>query len=272
MRNKALLFAFSLAATAMVAADASADLQDCLYDFTDSYYRKNGINPAAISGRRQAVAPLAVQDGPMFWYQRDVRALLTIPAYDHSSNPWFFTVLGGFNTSAFTPDSAGANAKAIADRSFEYVFPSRGVDPLSLGGGRQSNLLDMRNGYFSNNRLGLWVHVWVNYTDKAFNTYGGKQMLSSIAQKNGLALDGTPLIKTVGDIDNLYKGGYVTKTKRPQTDNAYYAICPVIKDPTDGGIAPDQFLSYVKKADGTPLEPSFLRNFQSLQLEGRWSN
>ncbi|MEY2504977.1 MAG: hypothetical protein QOG27_1257, partial [Verrucomicrobiota bacterium] len=36
-----------------------AGVQDRLYDFTDAYYQQNGINPAAIDGRRQP-GPLAV--------------------------------------------------------------------------------------------------------------------------------------------------------------------------------------------------------------------
>ena len=66
--------------------------------FTDAYYLKNGVNPAAISGRRQAVLPAATADVPYFNYQRPVRALLTLPAYDHSGHPWYFTVLGGGST------------------------------------------------------------------------------------------------------------------------------------------------------------------------------
>lgn len=64
-------------------------------------------------------------DIPYFNYQRPVRALVTFPAYDHSGNPWFFTVMGGGNATLFTSSAAGRNAKAIADRSFEYVFPPR---------------------------------------------------------------------------------------------------------------------------------------------------
>lgn len=54
------------------------------------------------------------------------------------------------------------------------------------------------------------------------------------------------------------------------TDSLRYAICPVIEDPTDGGIAPDQFLAIILKADGTPLEPAFQSNFLSLQSTGDW--
>lgn len=247
-----------------------ADVEDRLYDFTDAYYLQNGINPAAIDGRRQP-GPLAVTDTPNFSFQRNVRALLTLPNYDHSGNAWYFTVLGGFNTSAFTNNSAGQRARQIADSSIEYVFPRQGTDPVGLGALRQSVMLDMRNGYFSNNKLGLWIHVWVSYTSK-INTSEGQKIMRDMAQKNGRDLDGTAIIATVSELDNLFSKGYITKTTRPVTDPLRYAICPVVKDPTDGGIARDQFLAITRKPDGTALEPEFLQNFQSLQATGRPAN
>jgi hypothetical protein len=56
------------------------------------------------------------------------------------------------------------------------------------------------------------------------------------------------------------------------SDVLRYSVCPVIKDPRDGGIARDQFLAYTRNADGSPLEPEFLANFQSLQTTGRPAN
>lgn len=250
---------------------ARADEEDRLYDFTDAYYLKNGVNPSGISGRRQADGVRAVADVPFFSIQRPVRALATTPAYDHSKHPVFFSVMGGGSTSMFTNDAAGRNARVIAERSFEYVFPPRTADPFSLGG-RHANVLDMRNGYFSNNPLGLWIHVWVSYTDKAFNTADGKKELTDLARRNGLAIDGTPIINNVGDIDRLFGKGLITKRTRPETDPLRYAICPVIKDPTDGGIAPDQTLNYVKLPDGSPLESGFPLNFLSLQRTGDWAD
>lgn len=251
------------------AVPARADEVDRLFDFTDAFYLQNGINPANISGRRQA-GPAAVVDDAPFDYQRDLRALSTIPAYDHSGGINFFTVFGGGDVTLFTNNSAGRQARQLADASPEYVFPKQGADPIGLGNGRQSNLLDMRHGYFSNNPLGIWIHVWVNYTPKAFNTNDGRKELADVARKNGLALDGTPLIKSTGDIDKLFKKGLITKTLRPTNDRLRYAFCPVIEDPTDGGIAPDQFLNYVKLPNGEPLEPEFLLNFLSLQMLGDW--
>jgi hypothetical protein len=250
---------------------SQAGIQDRLYDFTDAYYAQNGINPAAIDGRRQP-GPLAATDNPIFSYQRNVRALLTLPNYDHSGNAWFFTVLGGFNVNAFTANAAGQSARQIADSSIEYVFPRKGTDPVGLGALRQSVMLDMRNGYFSNNKLALWLHVWVSYTSKALTTADGQKTLNDIAQRNGRDLDGTAIIASASEIDNLFSKGYITKVSRPLNDPLRYSICPVIKDPRDGGIARDQFLAYTRKPDGTALEPEFLENFQSLQATGRPAN
>jgi hypothetical protein len=251
---------------------ARADVEDRLYDFTDAYYLQNGVNPAAIAGRRQAVAPSGTTDRPIYRYQRDVRSLLTLPAYDHSGNFEYFTVLGGLSAVGFTNNAAGQRARQIADQSVEYVFPQRAADPFSLGATRQSVILDMRNGYFSNNPLGLWIHVWVSYTDRALKTADGIKTLKDLARRNGLDRDGTPIIRTIGEIDTLFGKGYVTKRVLPLDDARRYAICPVIKDPTDGGIAPDQFLAITRRADGSPVEPFFLDNFISLQSFGDWAD
>ena len=44
------------------------------------------------------------------------------------------------------------------------------------------------------------------------------------------------------------------------------------EQPTDGGVAPDATLTYVREADGAPLEPAFPRNFESLRLTGKWAD
>ncbi len=263
----------SLLALALLAVPTltKADVRDRLYDFTDAYYRQNGIDPAAIDGRRQP-GPLAVTDTPIFSYQRNLRALLTLPAYDHSGNAWYFTVLGGFSVNAFTGDSAGQRARQIAETSIEYVFPRQGTDPVGLGALRQSVMLDLRNGYFSNNKLALWLHVWVSYTNRGLTSADGIKMQNDMARRNGRDLDGTAIIASVGEIEELVRKGFAIKTTRPLNDPLRYSICPVIKDPTDGGIARDQFLAYTRKPDGSALEPEFLANFNSLQTTGHPAN
>ena len=251
---------------------ARADIQDRLYDFTDDYYRQNGIDPLLIAGRRQAVLPNAVASTPIFSFQRAVRALSTIPAYDDSGHDVFFSVLGGFASNAFLADSSGASTRQTADSTFEYVFPRQGTNPVGLGASRQSVVLDLRHGFFSHDKLGIWTHVWVNYTPAALTTAAGQKALADLAQRNGKDLDGTPLITRVNDVEDLFKNGFVTKTQRPLTDTLHYSICPVIKDPRRGGIAPDQFLNFTKNADGTPLEPRFFNDFESLRTTGEFAN
>ncbi len=246
-----------------------ADVEDRLYDFTDAYYLENGVNPALISGRMQAGTGIAVNDTPNFPFQRNVRALLTLPAYDHSGDINYFTVLGGISANAFTANAAGRAARQIADSFTEYLFPQAGTDPIGFTF-RQSSVLDMRHGYFGADPLGLWIHKWVNFTPRALNTRAGRQFLASLASENGTALDGTPIIASTSDIDNLLSQGYITVRTRPTNDSLRYAICPVIKDPTDGGIAQDQFLAITLKPDGTPVEPDFLEAFESLRTTGDW--
>ena len=266
MRNPIVLVVMALLA---VPSFTKADVEDRLYDFTDAYYLENGVNPALISGRMQAGTGIAVNDTPHFPFQRNVRALLTLPAYDHSGDINYFTVLGGISANAFTNNAAGRQARAIADSFTEFLFPQAGTDPIGFTF-RQSSLLDMRHGYFGADPLGIWIHKWVNFSSTALNTPAGRQFLNTLALRNGRSLDGTPIISNLSDINNLLSRGYITVTTRPNNDPLRYAICPVIEDPTDGGIALDQFLAITLKADGTPVEPSFLENFESLRTTGDW--
>lgn len=269
MRISAALIS-TLATCLALAAVAHASVLDRPYDFTDAYYRANGIDPAKLGGRKQAPSNNAVIDFPNFSWQRNVRVISTSGGYNASGDVQFFVVLAGFAPDGFTNDKAGRNAKVIADKYAEYIFPSRGSDPVGLGGGRQSALHDTRNGYFSNDPLGLWLHVWVNYTDKAFNTRDGQKALADLTRKNGLAKDGTPFINSASDIDNLFDKGFVTKLTR--NDALRYAVCPEIRDPRDGGIAPDAFFNPALRPDGTLLEPDIYNAFHSLQNTGNWPN
>jgi len=268
MKNPIALVVMTLFA---MSSFIKADVEDRLYDFTDAYYLQNGVNPGMIGGRIQPGTGNAVNDRPNFPFQRNVRVLLTLPAYDHSGGINYFTVLGGISANAFTANAAGRQARAIADSFTEYLFPQAGTDPIGFTF-RQSSLLDMRHGYFGADPLGIWIHKWVNFTTTALNTQAGRQFLNSLALRNGRSLDGTPIISTLSDINNLLSRGYITVTTRPNNDPSRYAICPVIEDPTDGGIALDQFLAITRKPDGTPVEPRFLENFESLRTTGDWAD
>lgn len=264
------LSAFAAALTAFAVTPAHANVDDRLYDFTDAFYRSNGIDPAKLAGRKQAPSASAVVDAPFFSWQRNVRVIGTSGTYTANGDVAYFAVLAGFGPDGFTNDAAGQRARRIADSYAEYIFPQRGADPIGLGSARQATVQDTDHGYFSNDPLGLWLHVWVNYTDKAFNTKDGQKALADLAKKNGLGLDGTPIIKTTSEIANLQSKGFVTLTTR--NDGLRYAVCPEIRDPRNGGIAPDAFLNTARRPDGSPLDPDFVNNFLSLQSTGDWPN
>jgi hypothetical protein len=274
--GKSFLFSvmkYTLLALALctgLATTAVADVEDRLYDFTDAFYMQKGVDPALIAGRAQANGVNWVNSPPIHWFQRNVRALRTTGGWDDGGDPIFFTVTGGLSVNSFTNNSAGRQAMDLADRSAEYIFPMRGTNPLGLGAPRQPFMLDRSGGYFSNNPLGLWIHVFVNYTDAAFNTRGGQKELRQLVSRNGYAMDGTPAIRTKSEIENLYQKGYVTKLLLPPESPIRYGICPAIKDPTDGGIAIDQFLSTVRRSNGQAFDPFIEQSFESLRMFGRW--
>lgn len=154
------------------------------------------------------------------------------------------------------------------------MFPVRGGDPTGIGNNRQADLVDMRHGYFYDNPLGIWVHIFVNWTDRAFDTAAGRRELRELAQRDGCGLDGTPIIKTLSEVEDLTDDGYITQTKRPSSEPGRYFICPVNKDPRAGAIAPDAFLATVRRSDETPLpaERGFVADFESLRTTGDYAD
>lgn len=244
-----------------------------LFDFTDRFYERNGVKVSALVGRRSGTDGLSVVDRSPDRDHRDVRVTFTLPGYDHSGDTLFWTVLADLAPKPFTKNEAGREAKEIAEESPVYVFPTRDGDPLGVGNSRQADVIDMRHGYFSKNPLGLWVHVFVSYTDAAFDTPEGREALAELEDRNGLALDGTPIITDIGDIEDLQDDGFVTLQKRPKDAVGRYFACPVFKDPRNGGIAKDAFLATIRDEGGDPLpaEQHFVDDFESLQKTGDWS-
>lgn len=272
--KKFTLFILMLAIFASMPTVSRADARDRLFDFVDQYYYQNGVDASRIFGRRQVTGNgNSVFDMPNFWFQRNVRAARINPAYSDNGTPTFWAVMGDLNNEGFTNDAAGIEAKQIANRYTLYVFPTRTGNPIGLGNNRQADIVDLRGGYFSNDPLGLWLHVWISYTPRTFISKDGQKALADLQRRNGTALDGTPIIKTLSELENLLQKGYVAKRFRNPdgSEGTMYGICPVMKDPRRGAIAPGDTLANVKNPDGTPLEPEFVRQFNSLQATGEWA-
>jgi hypothetical protein len=151
-------------------------------------------------------------------------------------------------------------------------------------------------GYFCDDILGMWIITYFWYVDTGFGphqTAQCHQMLASLGHKNGLTLDGTPIIKTADEL-NFLEGTVVGSNPIPgflgtnppsppctaegQEDTggadggAVWLICPALPDPRNGAITLDAFLDQVHQSNGLPLDPAFTLNFLCLQIFGAFCN
>jgi hypothetical protein len=243
------------------------------HDFNDEYYAANGINAPYIVARRTGTDFLSVFGESSNPAHRNVRVLITLPAYDENGGIRFWTPLGNLNEKGFTDDATGAEAREMAALYPIYVFPKT-EDPqlASFTNTRQAALIDLSQDsiHYLGNPLGLRMVFLVNFTEKAFNTKEGFLMMQNLEKKNGLSLEGTPLIKDKADIDELLTGDFITLEKRdlwddPQITGAY-ALSPIIKTETNELIAQDAFLIMVTRNEQPlPDERIFVDTFNYLK-------
>jgi len=278
----ALAMVASLNFSTSVSADGGADLGTSPFDFSDATYRAHGIIPENIVlrvGTPSRAGDFVVDNTNTDPNRANVRTIETTPGTTGSSGLTYANIFGVLNSNSFEHDAAG-NLTARAQASFDtaehfrvFIFPkaSNGsiLDPF-LPNKRQDNMFDTRDGYFSNDPLGMWVAVWVVYTPKAFTKEGRKE-LDPIAATNGRDLDGTAILTSPSQIDNLASKGLIELRTRPVNDGVFrWVLCPIPEDPRNGFIRPDAFLRDVKRADGTPVFPALGNNFRCLQQTGDW--
>lgn len=258
------------------------DLGTSPFDFTDTVYRAHGILPENIVlrvGDASRTGDFVVDNTNTDPNRRNIRTIETTPGTTGSSGLTYSNIFGVLNSTSFERDSSGRmttrgqHAFDTAERFRVFIFPkaSNGsiLDPF-LPNKRQDNVFDTRDGYFSNDPLGLWVAVWVVYTPKAF-TAEGKKELGPIAANNGKDLDGTAILTSPSQIDNLAAKGFIELRTRPVDDPVFrWVICPIPEDPRNGFIRPDAFIRDVRRADGTAVFPELGNNFQCLKQTGDW--
>lgn len=220
--------------TSTVASGGSVKVNPPPFDFSDDFYRANGIVPENIGERVGTSAR-----NPLHWTvdnsntdpnRRNIRVLETTGGWNNSGSLIYYSIMGTLMPSAFerNPDGTltarGQHALDIANSFRAFLFPKTQRDannnPIFVKSPappnrRQDNVFDTRNGYFSNNVLGNWILAFVVYTAKAF-TPDGRARLDPIAAKNGRDLDGTPILQTADDIDNLAADGFVIIATRAQ--------------------------------------------------------
>lgn len=152
--------------------------------------------------------------------------------------------------------------------------------------------------YNGDNLLGLWIITYHWYTAAGFGpqqTPDCKAALDLIAARNGLSLDGTPLIKNGAELHflegvgpnatNSLTGNEFNDFPPPPSTacaaegnldffgrdgGAVWLVCPSIPDATRGAIAADAFVDTVRKQDGSSLDPQVSASFNCLQKNGQF--
>jgi hypothetical protein len=130
-------------------------------------------------------------------------------------------------------------------------------------------------GYFCDDLLGMWIITYVWYTvDPANPGPVCGPVLQAIAARNGLSLDGSPIIKTADETNNQVEANGCGAEGQLAVDGsdggAVWLVCPAIADPRNGAIARDAFLDQVHLPNGAPQNPKMLTNFISLQTTGQF--
>lgn len=248
--------------------DGTFSLELRPFDFADKFYGTNGIEPALIFNRRNGEDKFSVFGTINDEIHRGVRITGTSPAYNYDGSILFWTLNGELFDNGFSNNSAGKDALTAANYFPVFTFPSATVKNKN----RQAYMIDASADYFAKNPLGLGVVVLVEYTQKAF--LYDEMILTDLAERNGLSLDGTPIIRTKKELDILTRLNFVTQTIKGVDDKSVpsYAIAPVIKNPAGGAIAPDAYLMTVLQKNGKPLESEsfFLEHFDCLKKTGEF--
>jgi hypothetical protein len=189
------------------------------FDFSNSFYLANGINPNNIMNRvgtSTSASAFVTEPSSPDASHTNMRITETTGGFNHDGNVLYYTINGFVNPATFTNNAAGQAAMATAEFFTAYIFPKANGDPFSpaLPNRRQDNVFDTRNGYTIANPLGLWTAQFVSFTPAAFNTPEGQATLAHLAALNGRDLDGTPILKTAMEIDGLVKKGFAIEQHR----------------------------------------------------------
>src|SRR5262249_29103880 len=115
------------------------------FDFSNSYYLANGINPANILDRvggLNSASAFVMDNSNTDPNRNNIRITETTGGFDHEGNPLYYTINGFLTPNSFTNDAAGQQAMQIANDFEAYIFPKASGNPLSpaLSNRRQDNL------------------------------------------------------------------------------------------------------------------------------------
>jgi hypothetical protein len=158
--------------------------------------------------------------------RRGVRVKETTGGFDKDGNLIYYSIMGMMTPATFTNDTSGVRARELAESFRAFIFPKTPRNPDYTPGNvvlspappnrRQDNLFETKTGYLCENLLGLWVLSFAIYTQQAFTTPEGRQALAVLAERNGVDVDGTPVIERLEEIDALTAQGLVELRSNPE--------------------------------------------------------
>jgi hypothetical protein len=241
------------------------------FDFSDKYYETHGVIAGMLAKRHNGKNGLSVFDVTSDQDHNGVRILATRPAYGHAGETLYWNFYGEISNDGFADSTEGKAAVELALNFPIYVFPG---GSRSGGAERQAPIIDLTDGYYEKNALGLGVVMTVRYNFAAVQTKMDAAYLQELANTNGLAADGTPVIRTVRQLDQLSRRNLISITQAGAGMEAPFIVGKVLRYPGYGALAPDAFLLYTTDPKGEALtsELFFLKTFTCLKDFGGTCN
>lgn len=234
--------ALAFCATPALAGDVQS------FQFTDAFYLEKGLDPttmfdkyvfpdakfAVCDGTSNGQPPCRTKAGvsPDPDVYNDVRITEVTGGFQHNGDLFYYLTPAKVLARDFLNNAAGAETRQICDDFLAFLFPKKdgpfgpvGPQPPNR---RQDNVFADTNGYFSNNPLGCWRLTFVAWDGPAVNGEGCQDFMDKLVQarlgdspgSNGLDTDGTPIIRTVSEINKGEALGCLTIRKRDADSTA----------------------------------------------------
>ncbi|RMH22220.1 MAG: hypothetical protein D6696_03925 [Acidobacteria bacterium] len=201
------------------------------FQFSDAFYIEHGVDPTATldhfvfpdakfpecaDGRLGPPCRTEAGVSPDPDVYNDVRVIETTGGFMHNGNLLYYQAVSFLMPGSFINNAAGAETRQICDDFRAFLFPKANGNPVSPAppNRRQDNIFETNNGYFSNNPLGCWTLSFISWDGPNVNSSTCQDEMADLEQENGLDLDGTPVIRTLSDINNLLADGCVRETLR----------------------------------------------------------
>ncbi len=172
-----------------------------------------------------------------------IRVTQTTGGFDKDGNLIYYSIMAPLPDDRFftsqNDGGAGARAHTLANQFRAFIFPKQlkgGImrfDPCPVGtqpgspaaatcvvlnpppgNRRQDNMFETKDAYFCGNLLGLWLIEMVVFTPPS-QSPAGLQASAALAAQNGTSLDGTPVFKTLAQIQQFVDAGYVQLLELP---------------------------------------------------------